>query len=115
MILTTWFKPAALAVVLVSGAALSACGTTPGERAGSGALIGAGSGALIGAAAGSPATGALVGAGAGAAVGAFTSPRDINLGPPPWRHAAYYRHRHYAAHRVWCEHHPAACHRVATR
>ena len=90
-------------------------GTTPGERAGSGALIGAGSGALIGAAAGSPATGALVGAGAGAAVGAFTSPRDINLGPPPWRHAAYYRHRHYAAHRVWCEHHPAACHRVATR
>jgi len=118
MLLTTWFKPAALAVALTSAMALSACGTTPGERAGSGALIGAGSGALIGAAAGSPATGALIGAGTGAAVGAFTSPRQVNLGPPLWRHAAYYRHRHLTAaqrHRLWCDRHPHACHSVATR
>src|ERR1041385_4449115 len=102
----TWFKPAALAVALTSAMALSACGTTPGERAGSGALIGAGSGALIGAAAGNAGTGALIGAGVGAATGALTSPRDINLGPTPWHSASYYRHRHLTRaerHRLWCD------------
>ncbi len=91
----TWLKPVALAVALTSAAALSACGTTPGERAVTGGAIGAGSGALIGAAAGSAGTGALIGAGVGAAAGALTSPRDVNLGPPPWRRAAYHKRRHH--------------------
>jgi osmotically inducible lipoprotein OsmB len=96
MISATWFKPAVLAVAL--SAALSACGTTPGDRAVSGGLLGAGTGAAIGAAAGNAGTGALIGGLGGAAIGALTSPRDVNLGKPPWRSAAYHhRHRHIAS------------------
>lgn len=53
-----------LALVLLLG--LSACGTTTGQRAGSGALMGAGGGALIGSLSGDAGAGALIGAGAGA-------------------------------------------------
>lgn len=60
-------------------ALLSACGTDPGERALSGAGIGAAGGAVTGAAFGNPLAGAVVGGVAGAATGAFTSPRQINL------------------------------------
>ena len=71
--------------VAVGAMSLSACGTTPGDRAVSGGLIGAGTGAAIGAAAGNPAAGALVGGVAGAAVGALSDPCTLNLGDPWWR------------------------------
>jgi hypothetical protein len=54
---------------------LAGCGTSPGDRAVSGGLIGAGGGAALGAAAGfNPAVGALAGAAGGAAIGAATTP-----------------------------------------
>ena len=66
--------------------ALAACGTQPKERAEGGAAAGAATGAAVGALAGPPgmAVGALVGGGAGAVTGASTSPKDLNLGKPPW-------------------------------
>ncbi|MBK1618928.1 hypothetical protein CKO42_10890 [Lamprobacter modestohalophilus] len=45
---------------------ISACGTTTGERSGSGALMGAAGGALIGSLSANAGAGALIGAGAGA-------------------------------------------------
>lgn len=64
---------------------LAACGSHPGDRALSGAAIGAGSGAVIGAiAGGSPGTGAAVGALAGAAIGGLTTSSDFDLGTPIW-------------------------------
>jgi hypothetical protein len=60
--------------------ALSACGMDPGERAASGAGIGAGTGALGAVVLGAnPLAGALIGGGVGAITGAATSPRQINL------------------------------------
>lgn len=65
---------------------LSACGNTPGDRALSGAALGAGAGlALGGLAGGSGVTGALIGGAAGAIGGAVTNKNDINLGKPLWR------------------------------
>jgi phage tail tape-measure protein len=65
---------------------LSACGESRNERTTGGAAAGAATGAAVGALAGPPgmAVGALVGGGAGAATGATTSPKDVNLGRPPW-------------------------------
>jgi osmotically inducible lipoprotein OsmB len=85
-----------IALVGASTLGLLACGTTPGERAVSGGLIGAGGGAAIGAVAGDAGTGAVVGGLAGAAAGALTDPCEVNLGDPVWRdkHASredYYR------------------------
>ncbi len=71
---------AALAVSMLSG-----CGNTPGDRALSGAGIGAAGGAVIGAMTGAPLAGALIGGGVGAVTGAVTSPRQIDLGRPWWR------------------------------
>nr|WP_082995162.1 hypothetical protein [Halomonas elongata] len=67
-----------LVVLLALG--LSACGTTTGERA----LSGAGVGAAVGGAAaavtgGDVSQGAVIGAGAGAATGAATDEGDIDL------------------------------------
>lgn len=63
-------------------AALTACGYSRGERALSGAGIGAAGGAAIGAiTGGDPLTGAVIGGAAGAATGAFTDPDDLNLDP----------------------------------
>ena len=56
--------------------ALAGCGTTGGERA----VSGAGLGALGGYAVGAPAIGAI----SGAAAGAFTESDDIDLGEPIW-------------------------------
>ena len=65
---------------------LAACGTSPGERAVTGGLLGAGAGAAIGAATGgNPATGALVGGAVGAVGGAATSPCDVDLNNPNGR------------------------------
>jgi uncharacterized membrane protein len=67
----------AASLILMS---LSACGYDRGERALSGAGIGAAGGAAVGAVTGGdPLTGAVIGGAAGAAVGAFTDPDDVNL------------------------------------
>ncbi len=76
-------------VKLLSAAALvallGACGNSTGDRAISGAAIGAGTGAAVGAITPmSMGMGALIGAGVGAAAGALTDKDDINLGDPIW-------------------------------
>lgn len=76
------FSIAALAAGMF---ALAACGTTPGERAVSGGLLGAGAGAAIGSVTGSAGKGALIGGIAGAAIGALTDPCTLNLGDPFWK------------------------------
>jgi osmotically inducible lipoprotein OsmB len=63
---------------------LSGCGHTTGDRALSGAGIGAAGGAVAGALVGAPLEGAAIGAGAGALTGAATSPHTVNLGRPAW-------------------------------
>lgn len=74
------------AVAIGALALLAACGTNEKERTTGGAGSGALAGAAVGAIAGPPgaAIGAAVGAGAGAVTGATTSPKDLNLGKPPW-------------------------------
>jgi len=62
-----------LAALLLS---VTACGDTWGQRAVTGAGIGAGSGALLGVATGfNPLLGAVVGGAAGAGIGAATTPQ----------------------------------------
>jgi len=75
--------------------ALSACGTTPGDRAVSGGLIGAGAGAAIGSLSGNAGTGAVIGGVAGAAAGAVTDPCSVNLGDPVWRNQNASREDYY--------------------
>lgn len=74
-------------VVAVAGVLLLAagCGTDPGDRMTSGAMIGAAGGAVIGAMTGTPATGAAIGALSGAAIGGVTDPCSLDLGSPFWR------------------------------
>lgn len=64
---------------------LAACGQSTGDRALSGAGIGAGVGALGGWAVGAPLEGALIGGAVGAGTGALSKPSSINLGRPVWR------------------------------
>ena len=71
-----FLKPATLIILL---GMLTACGTDPGERALSGAGIGAAGGAATGALVGNPLAGAVIGGAAGAATGVLTSPNQINL------------------------------------
>jgi osmotically inducible lipoprotein OsmB len=76
-------KPAIAAVFLLS---LAACGSSQGDRALSGAGIGAGVGAAGSAVTGgNPVTGAAIGAGVGAAAGALTDEDDVNFGKPAWK------------------------------
>src|SRR6267154_6069451 len=86
-------KTLSASAVLATALALSACGTTPGDRAVSGGLLGAGTGAVIGSVTGSAGRGALIGGLGGAAIGALTSPSQVNLGSPPWRRQASVYHR----------------------
>ena len=72
-------------VVAVPLLGLAACGQTTGDRALSGAGIGAGVGLLGGALTGSPMTGALIGGALGAGAGVLTSPGQVDLGRPAWR------------------------------
>ena len=74
-----------LAAAFAAASLLAACGTTPGDRALSGGLLGAGAGAAIGSTTGNAGTGAVIGGVAGAAAGALTSPDQVNLGDPVWR------------------------------
>ena len=62
---------------------LSACGTSPGCRALTGAGIGAAGGAVVGALAGAPLAGAAIGAAGGSAVGGMTSPNQVYAGRAP--------------------------------
>jgi hypothetical protein len=79
-------KRFALAAALtVSVFALSACGHSTGDRALSGAGIGALGGLAVGSLVGDAGTGAVIGGLGGAAVGAATSSRQLNLGRPIWR------------------------------
>lgn len=59
-------KKIAFPMLAASLLLVSACGTTTGERSGSGALMGAAGGALIGSLSANAGAGALIGAGAGA-------------------------------------------------
>jgi hypothetical protein len=89
-------KSMAAAAALVTAVALSACGTTPGDRAVSGGLLGAGAGAAVGSLSGNAGAGALIGGAAGAVTGAVTDPCTLNLGDPWWRDhggVAAYRER----------------------
>ncbi|HEV2562067.1 MAG TPA: YMGG-like glycine zipper-containing protein [Rhizomicrobium sp.] len=94
----------AIGAMMASALAVAGCGTTPGDRAVSGGLLGAGAGAAIGSVTGSAATGAVIGGVTGAAVGALTSPCDLDLGTPYWREhgedEGYYRQcgHHYRHH-----------------
>jgi osmotically inducible lipoprotein OsmB len=81
---------------------LSACGTTPGERAASGGLIGAGGGAAVGAIAGHPVEGALIGGALGAVAGAVSDPCKFNLGDPFWKNTNASREDYYQR----CGHYP---------
>jgi osmotically inducible lipoprotein OsmB len=75
-----------LSLAAASVLALSACGYNQGDRALSGAGLGAAGGAALGAVTGgSPLTGALIGGAAGAATGALTRPSDVDLGRPVWK------------------------------
>ena len=84
-----------LALGAVLAASLSACGTTTGDRAVSGGLLGAGAGGLIGSLSGDAGTGALIGGVAGAAAGALTDPCSVNLGDPVWRDKQATREDYY--------------------
>ncbi|MBI5163402.1 MAG: hypothetical protein HY985_05820 [Magnetospirillum sp.] len=65
---------------------VSACGETRGERALSGAGIGAAAGAGTSAITGGNILGgAAIGGAAGGAAGALTKPEDLNLGKPLWQ------------------------------
>jgi osmotically inducible lipoprotein OsmB len=83
--MTTRLLSSAAAFGLITAVALSlsACGSSPGCRAATGAGLGAAGGAAIGAAAGNPVAGAVAGGVAGAAVGGTTSPDTVSAGPGP--------------------------------
>lgn len=106
----SWIRPAAAGVVLACAVALAGCGTNPGDRAVSGGLLGAGTGAAIGAAAGNPGAGALIGGLSGAAIGGLTSPSQLNLGRPIWRHGDP-----RTAHRGYCTTHTSRSYGETTR
>ncbi len=91
-----------MALSIAAALSLSACGTTTGDRAGSGALFGAGAGALIGSLYGEAGEGAVIGGVVGAAAGALTDPCTVNLGDPVWRDANASREDYYRR----CGHYP---------
>jgi hypothetical protein len=62
---------------LTAALLLAGCGTDPGDRMASGAMIGAAGGAALGAIGGNPAL--------GAAAGAVSDPCTLNLGDPVWK------------------------------
>ena len=96
---------AAMTAAALLALGLAGCGTTPGDRAISGAGIGAGVGALGAAVTGGNAgTGAIVGGVVGGVVGAATSPDDVYLGEPIWKRNCEERRRH--GERVDCSHPP---------
>ena len=78
--------PVPAAALVAAVLALSACGSSTGDRALSGAGIGAAAGTAVGAVTGlGIVEGALIGAGAGGLTGALTDEDTINLGKPWWK------------------------------
>lgn len=90
--------------ILAAGAmlALTACGTTTGDRAASGGLLGAAAGGAIGSLSGNAGAGAIIGGVAGAAAGAVTDPCSVNLGDPIWKDKNASREDYYRK----CGHYP---------
>jgi hypothetical protein len=76
-------KTTAISLLIFSVIALVGCGTTTGERTGSGALLGAGAGAAIGSMSGNAGKGALIGAGAGA-LGGYLYDQDKRRQEQPY-------------------------------
>ncbi len=74
--------------VLASTLGLAACGSTPEERALTGAGIGAAGGAVFGAMVGAPGLGAAIGAGVGGVAGALTDKSTLNIGDPIWKQSS---------------------------
>jgi hypothetical protein len=73
------------ALLLAAAVFLSACGSSTGDRAASGAGIGAAAGAVVGAVTGlSLLQGVVIGAAAGGVIGGVTDESTINLGDPIW-------------------------------
>ena len=71
--------------LLTAAFLLSACGSSTGDRAASGAGIGAAAGTVVGAVTGlSLVQGALIGAAAGGLTGGLTDEDTINFGDPLW-------------------------------
>ena len=74
-------------LALASLIALAGCGTKTPERVEGGIATGAGTGAAVGLVGGP--VGVVVGAAVGGVVGgvtaAETTPKQVNLGPTPWR------------------------------
>ena len=68
-------KSGAIAAVFATALTVAGCGTTPGDRIASGALLGAGGGAAIGSLSGDAGKGAVIGGVAGGALGALSTPR----------------------------------------
>lgn len=67
------------AILAAAATALASCGTTMGDRAASGAMIGGGAGAVFGG------VGVVPGAIVGAGVGVLTPSSKVDLGKPVWR------------------------------
>jgi hypothetical protein len=86
-------KQMLMGATVLAALALGGCGTTPGDRALSGAGIGALGGAAIGSVSGNAGAGAVIGGVAGGVVGAATSPDDVYLGDPVWKRDCYERQR----------------------
>jgi hypothetical protein len=97
--------PAALCLCV----GLSGCGTTPGDRAVSGGLLGAGTGAVIGSIAGGAGQGALIGGIGGALIGAVTSASVLYMGEPPWHHSGGRHYHHHRTHHASGKSHSKAC------
>jgi hypothetical protein len=76
-----------LPLLALGGAMLvAACGSSQGDRALSGAALGAGAGLAVGAVTNATLLqGAVVGGALGAAAGALTDQGQVNLGKPAWR------------------------------
>ncbi len=73
-------------LALALGGFVTACGTSPQDRAISGGGIGAAAGTVVGAITGlTLLEGALIGTGLGAAFGGFTDADDVYLGQPIWK------------------------------
>ncbi len=79
-----------LGTTVALGLSAAACGTTPTDRAISGAAIGAGAGAL-GAHMmdGNVGNAAIWGAGLGAGAGLLTNPNQVYFGEPAWNGYGY--------------------------
>jgi hypothetical protein len=73
-------------LTLASLIALAGCGKNEPTRAQGGAAAGAGTGAVVGLVGGPPGVvvGALVGGAVGAGTAVVATPKQVDLGPPPW-------------------------------